>query len=181
MRRSLGFLMAGLLVFLFFLVAPAFTFDRVGLADRSNENDTEELSAIEAVAGQTYFGEFTNSCGSTATSCMAFDDQGNIEWDQDFGGGPFVFYGTYDENAFGPFSLWAASFADGSPNGEFSIAGVAVGPILFMRLSNTDESCPDQTPLTARGIYRNTPCTPGQRVRAIGRSGEDVVAGLPFP
>lgn len=180
MRRSFGFLMTGLLVFLFFLATPAFTFDRAGLVDRLNENATEELSAIEVLEG-SYFGEFTNSCGSTATSCMAFDTRGNIEWDQDFGGGPFVFFGTYDENAFGPFSLWAATFVDGSPNGEFSLAGVAVGPILFMRLSNTDESCPDQTPLTAKGIYRRTPCTPGQRAKAIGRSGEDVVAGLPFP
>ena len=181
MRRSSGFLMTGLLVFLFFLATPAFTFDRGGLADSLNEKAAEELSEIEAVAGQTYFGEFTNSCGGTATSCMAFDDQGNIEFDQDFGAGPYVFFGTYDESAFGPFSLWAATLVDGSPNGEFSLAGVAAGPILFLRFSNTDQSCPDQTPLTARGVYRLTPCTPGQTASAIGRSGEDVVAGVPFP
>ncbi len=181
MRRSVGFSLTGLLVFLFFVATPAFTFDRLGLADRLNEDATEELSAIEAVAGQTYFGEFTNSCGSIATSCMAFDALGGIAWDQDFGSGPYVFFGTYDENAFGPFSLWAATLEDGSPNGEFSLAGVAVGPLLFMRLSNTDQYCPDQTPLTARGIFRRIECTPGQRVQAIGRSGEDVVAGVPFP
>jgi len=169
MKRVLVVFLASFLGFSVFLAMPAFGGGVGGLGDRFSGEVTDEGIAAEGVAGNSFFGSFTNSCGFQATSCMSFDLDGNIAWDQDFGSGPFVFFGTYGEFAFGPFSLWSATLADGSPNGEFSLAGLTVfSNFTLMLLRNTDESCPDGTPLTARGRYRRSICTPGQRLGATG-------------
>ncbi len=78
MKRVLAVLVASFLLFSVFLAVPAFAGSS---GDRFGTGATEAFSA-ESVAGQRFFGQFTNSCGASATSCMAFDQQGNIQWDQ---------------------------------------------------------------------------------------------------
>lgn len=177
MKRVLVVLVASFLVFSVLLAVPAFAGSS---GDRFGTGTTEAFSA-ESVAGQSFFGQFTNSCGNPpATSCMAFDQQGNIEWDQDFGTGPIVFNGTFSELSLGPITLWGATLIDGSPNGEFSISGVTLANLLtFIFISNRDVSCPDGSPLTARGRYRRSNCTPGTRANVSGYASESAIGGSP--
>lgn len=170
MKRALLIFVA---IFLGFSVLLAISAFGGGLRDRLNREATGEIEE-KAVEGFSFFGQFTNSCGQIASSCMAFDRQGNVTWDQDYGSGPEVFSGTYVERKFGQSSLWIANMIDASPNGAFLLAGLASrNRSTLMILVNTDDivTCPDETPLLAVGSYSRSTCIPGQRSGVTGEEG----------
>jgi hypothetical protein len=166
MRRVLLVFLA---IFLGLSVILAISAFGGGLRDRLNRTDAIDESMEEpAVEGFSYFGQFTDSCGQRASSCMAFDRSGNVTWDRDYGSGlpPEVFTGTYTERKLGKSSLWIAAMIDQSPNKSFLLAGLATGNrSTVMLLVNFDDivTCPDETPLLAAGRYTRTNCEPGQR------------------
>lgn len=151
MKRAIVVFVAIFLVFSVFLVISAFG---DGLSRESAAEGTEE----QVVLGGSYFGQFINTCGDTITSCMAFDRDGFITFDNGLTG----FRGTYTEFRLGQDSLWIATLTDTSPNGNFFLAGLSQGNrSTWMILLNADQNCPDtQTPLLAFGNYSRTNCTP---------------------
>jgi hypothetical protein len=152
---------AGLLVFL------AISASGSGETVTSNREATQESNEEQAVAGNHYFGQFQNSCGQRATSCMAFDRNGDvIAWDQHFGAGPVeLFSGTYNERRSGRNSLWFAVMTEPSGDNTFFLGGYTIrSNFTIMLLVNTDATCPDSaTAPIAFGIYSKSDCIPGQR------------------
>ena len=151
MKRALLVIVAIFLVFSGFLVISAF-------GDGLNRESTDEGIEEQAVAGSSYFGQFINTCGDTVTSCMAFDRDGFITFDNGLTG----FRGTYNEFTLGQDSVWIASLTDASPSGNFFLAGLSQGNrSTFMILVNVDQNCPGtETPLLGFGSYSRTNCTP---------------------
>ena len=165
MKRALLVFVAIFLVFSVFLVISAFG---DGLSQESTDEDTEE----QAVAGSSYFGQFINTCGDTIISCMAFDRDGFITFDDGLTG----FRGTYNEVTLGQDSIWIASLTDTSPSGNFLLAGISQGrESTFMILVNVDQNCPGtEKPLLGFGNYSRINCTP----IPPGPGGEDSIGGV---
>jgi hypothetical protein len=164
MRRLFGYLIVLFVVPTIILPALSLAGDSGLLGDRLRGRVAERDQVVDNVAGKTFFGNFITSCNETATSCMSFDREGNITWDQDLGSGPEVFSGQYREFKQGPNVFWGAVLEDNSLDGVLTLAGVAGANSTFMFLVNIDEPCPDEgRSTTAIGIYRRTDCTPGTR------------------
>jgi hypothetical protein len=151
MKRALLVFVAIFLVFSVFLVISAF-------GDGLNRESTDEGIEEQVVAGNSYFGQFINTCGETITSCMAFDRQGFITFDDGLTG----YRGAYTEFKLGQDSLWIASLTDASPSGNFFLAGLSQGnQSTWMILLNGDQNCPGtETPLLGFGNYSKVNCTP---------------------
>lgn len=133
------------------------------LGDRFRAEVPEDDLTVEAMAGTSFFGTFVNSCGETAKSCMAFDRQGNITWDQNFAGnGAELFSGKYMEFRQGPNIFWGAVLNDQSGNQVFVLSGLAGSNSTFVFLANVDVQCetPQAPPVTAISIYQRSDCTP---------------------
>jgi hypothetical protein len=142
-----------------------------GLRDRLNREATDEGTEAQIVEGNSYFGQFRTTCGDTITSCMAFDRDGFITFDNGLTG----FRGPYNEVTLGQDSIWIASLPDTSPNGNFLLAGISQGKeSTFMILVNVDQNCPEkETPILGFGNYIKTNCTP----IPPGPGGEDSIGG----
>lgn len=166
MKKVLGIFIAVFFVLSPFFVSPLFAGDLGDLRDSLNGEGTEEDVVEQSVAGKTFFGYLRNSCGGIATSCMSFDREDNITWDQDFDTGDPIdlFEGKFREFRQGPNTFWGAVLVDDSPDNVLTLAGVAGGNSTFMFLANIDELCtPDGPATTAIGIYKRSDCTPGTR------------------
>lgn len=183
MKRLLG-----IFIVVFFLLSPffgslLFAGDLGNLRGRLNGEVTEEGVSLQSVAGKTFFAYLRNSCGEIASSCMSFDREGTITWDQDFDtGDPIpVFTGRFREFRQGPNTFWGAVLQDDSPDGVLTLAGVASANSTFTFLANIDQPCTDEgPPTTAIGIYRRDDCTPGLRSGDLSDAGiAGGIAGIP--
>jgi hypothetical protein len=151
MKRALLVIVAIFLVSSVFLVISAF-------GDGLNSESTDDGTEAQVVKGNSYFGQFITTCGDTITSCMAFDRDGFITFDDGLTG----FRGTYNEVTLGQDSIWIASLTDTSPSGNFLLAGISQGrESTFMLLVNVDQNCPaTETPILGFGNLSKINCTP---------------------
>jgi len=181
MKKILGIFTTAIFVLSPFLANPLLAGDLGGLRNRLR-GEVSGDDMVESVAGRSFLGNIRTRCGDIGSSCMSFDRDGNISWDQRFGvGPPEVFYGMFREFGQGNNTYWGAVLDDYSPDGVFTLVGVAVGKSTFMFLANIDQLCPDDgPPTTAIGIYLREKCTPGSRSSNpddIGIDGD--IGGLP--
>jgi hypothetical protein len=166
--------MLGILIAVFIVLSPlsstlALAGDLEGSVDRFGGEIGEQDPVVQSVAGKTFFGTFVTTCEEIATSCMDFNKDGTITWNQSFGGNLEVFYGSYMEFKQGPNTFWGAVLRDQSDNGVFVLSGLSDVKSTFLFLGNIDVFCtPDGLPVTAIGAFTLSDCTPSGSEDGIG-------------